>query len=48
MNAADGLRRTLDVLRDLYDEIEREVGRLEDHFGKRNEAMRMLLKALRM
>lgn len=48
VSAAGGLQRTLVVLRGLYGEIEREVGRLENVFAMRNEPLRKLLGALQM
>jgi hypothetical protein len=48
ITAADGLQHTLRVLKGLYNEVEKELNRLEAVFGEENAQLRQLLRLLRM
>jgi hypothetical protein len=48
ITAADGLQHTLRVLKGLYNEVEKELNRLEVAFGEDNAQLRKLLSLLCM
>ncbi|KAM3432410.1 hypothetical protein NHJ13734_006875 [Beauveria thailandica] len=48
MNKAKSLNCTLSILRQLFDELEREVGILEGKFGRENLSLRVMLEMMRV
>ncbi|OAA35624.1 geranylgeranyl pyrophosphate synthase [Beauveria brongniartii RCEF 3172] len=48
MNKAKSLNCTLSLLRQLFDELEREVGILEGKFGRENLSLRVMLEMMRV
>lgn len=48
MKKTKSLDYTLGILRELYDELEREVGNLEAKFGEENFSLRLLLEMLKV
>ncbi|KAJ9306175.1 hypothetical protein DTO217A2_4291 [Paecilomyces variotii] len=48
MKKTKSLEYTLSVLRELHDELQKEVGRLEDKFGEENFLLRVMLEMLKV
>lgn len=48
MKRAKSLNCTLEILTELFDELEREVGVLEEKFGRENFSLRVMLEMIRV
>ena len=48
MKKTKSLEYTLEVLRELHGELEKEVGNLEKNFGEENFALRLMLEMLKV
>lgn len=48
MKKTESLEFTLDILRELHGELQKEVGRLEEKFGEENFSLRVMLEMLKV